>query len=69
LDVDKVLRLPQVLEQIGMGRAWVYAEIQKGKFPPGLKLGARARGWTASSIELWLADRIGAAGGGEEGAQ
>ena len=63
--MDRVLRLPQVLEQIGMGRAWVYAEIQKGKFPPGVKLGARARGWTASSIEQWLADREMAAVGGK----
>jgi prophage regulatory protein len=56
--MHRILRLPQVLEQIGMGRAWLYAEIKKGNFPEGVRLGERARGWTASSIDAWLSERV-----------
>lgn len=56
--MEKIYRLPQVLEQIGMGRAWLYAEIKKKKFPAGVRLGERARGWTASSIDAWVSERV-----------
>ena len=55
--MEKVLRVPQVLEQIGMGRAWLYAAVKEGQFPAGMKLGQRARGWTESSVQRWIADR------------
>ena len=61
--MERVLRLPEVLERIGMKRAWLYCAVRQHSFPPGFKLGARARGWTASSVEQWLAERVREFGG------
>jgi len=55
--MQRIMRLPEVLEMIGMRRSWLFDEIKAGRFPPGIKLGVRARGWTVESIEAWLAER------------
>lgn len=56
--MDKILRLPEVLDRIGMGRSWLFDEIKAGRFPKGFKLGARARGWTSESIDDWVRERM-----------
>ena len=54
---EQIYRLPEVLDRIGMGRAWLYAEMAEGRFPRGVSLGRRARGWLASEIDAWIAQR------------
>jgi prophage regulatory protein len=56
--MDRILRLHEIIQRTGMCRAWIYASRRKKTFPPGFKIGARARGWTESSIDEWLAGRI-----------
>jgi len=56
-DEDRLLRIKSVAATIGMSRAWIYKAIQDNKFPPGVKISARARGWTASSIQRWVEAR------------
>ena len=53
----EIWRLPRVLSTIGMGRSWVYDQVNAGSFPPPVKLGVRAVGWRQSDIEAWLATR------------
>ena len=48
--MQRIMRLPEVLEMIGMRRTWLFDEIKAGRFPSGIKLGVRARGWTVESI-------------------
>ncbi|GIX26403.1 MAG: hypothetical protein KatS3mg123_0284 [Burkholderiales bacterium] len=55
--MDRVLRLPDVLQLIGMGRTWLYAAVKSGVFPKPIRIGKRAVGWRASDIEAWLAER------------
>lgn len=55
--MQRIMRLPEVLEMIGMRRSWLFDEIKAGRFPAGIKLGVRARGWTVESIEGWLEER------------
>ncbi len=43
---------PSVSELTGMGRSAIYDMIQKGEFPPGIKIG-RTRVWPASQIAEW----------------
>jgi prophage regulatory protein len=42
----------------GKARSTLYAEIKDGRFPAPIKIGKRAVGWTLSSIEAWLRDKI-----------
>jgi prophage regulatory protein len=59
---DTILRLPQVKGRTGLSRSSIYAGAKTGTFPAPVKLGERAVGWTASSIDAWLQARVQAAG-------
>ncbi len=57
---DRILRLPEVLERIGISRTRLYVWIGAGEFPAPLKLtvSGTAVGWRASDIDQWIADRV-----------
>ena len=42
---DKILRLPQVLDNVGLKKSAIYNRIKAGQFPPPIKLGTHASGW------------------------
>ncbi len=44
------IRLPQVLQLIPVSRASWWAGVKAGKYPPGVKIGARTTGWRVSDI-------------------
>ena len=55
--MEKMLRIKQVCDVIGMGRTWVYMEMDKGKFPLPYSLGgegSRACAWKESEIQDWM---------------
>ena len=55
----RILRLPQVLAAVGLGRSSIYAKVQDGSFPPPIKLGgARASGWLSTEVNGWIAEQI-----------
>lgn len=58
LQLDGVLRLPQVLQAIGVSRSTLYTMIRDGSFPAPLHLGARSRGWLKSEVTAWIASRV-----------
>lgn len=55
---EKILRLPEVKDRVGLSRSSIYQAIQRNEFPSQIKLGARAAGWLESDIAQWLASRI-----------
>jgi len=56
----RILRLPDVMERVGLRRASIYSHMAQGSFPKPIALGARARGWLESEIDTWIAVRIAA---------
>lgn len=58
--MTNLLRLEDVVDRVEMSRAWIYAQLKAGRFPPGIKIGQRARRWTEKSIQDWIASRAGA---------
>jgi len=56
----RILRLPDVIERVGLKRASIYSHIAQGSFPKPISLGARAVGWLESEIDAWIALRIAA---------
>jgi len=60
----RLIRLPAVLEQIGLGRTQTYELIKKGQFPRQISLSenGRAVAWNSDDIDAWIASRIRAAG-------
>ncbi|MFZ7309343.1 helix-turn-helix transcriptional regulator [Comamonas jiangduensis] len=47
-----MLRVPQVLKILGIGRSTWYAGIKKGEFPAPRKMGSRISLWPQSEILL-----------------
>ena len=53
-----LLRLPQVIEIVGLSKSSIYAKIKDGTFPPPIHISNRAIGWLDSVIEEWIEQRI-----------
>jgi prophage regulatory protein len=50
--VRRALRLPEVLDALGIGRSKFYAGIATGKFPPGTKIDPDGR------VVVWFDSEI-----------
>jgi len=53
----KLLRLNDVILQVGMKRSWIFQQVKDGNFPKPIKLSERAVAWYASDIEDWIKSR------------
>ena len=53
----KVLRLPAVLDRVGLGRASIYAYMARGDFPRPIRVGKSAVAWRERDIIEWLSSR------------
>src|SRR5688572_3384202 len=51
---SRVLRLPEVLRRLGIGRDSVYRGGREGWLPKRVKVGKRASGWFEHEIEAYL---------------
>ncbi len=51
---QQILREKEILKVVGLSRTTVWRKEKAGTFPRRVKLGARAVGWTRSSVEEWL---------------
>ncbi len=56
--MQKLLRLPQVIERTSLRRSTIYEMMQAGTFPKPVKLNLRSNGWVETEIEAWLASRV-----------
>ncbi len=52
---NKVLRIIDVIEAVGVKKSTIYQWVKDGKFPSPLRLGTRSVGWRQSDVESWLA--------------
>lgn len=56
---EKIIRLPQVLDKVGLKKSAIYKKIKLGEFPAPIKLGAHASGWLESDIQNWILKQAG----------
>ena len=54
----KVLRLPDVMDRVGLGSSFIYLLIQRGEFPKPVKIGVRAVGWIEPEVDVWIEERL-----------
>ncbi|MDE2761598.1 MAG: AlpA family phage regulatory protein [Gemmatimonadota bacterium] len=54
---SRILRPPEVVEEIGVSKASLYRWIRSGRFPPPIKLGPRRVGWRREDVDAWIAGR------------
>ena len=55
--VNKIYRLKELKEILGVGKSTIYYWIKEGKFPRPIHLGQRCVGWLSSDIERWLNEK------------
>lgn len=65
LTIDRILKLPEVMEATSCSRSSIYALMEAGDFPKSLRLGgcrSRSVGWRLSDIQNWINERAAEAG-------
>ena len=53
---DRILRMPQVVEMVGLCRASIYNKMRDDAFPRQVKLG-RLSGWLESEVQGWIREQ------------
>lgn len=50
----RLIRLTEVMNRTGYGKAWIYRLISEGRFPTQIKIGSRAIAFIESEIDDWI---------------
>ena len=50
----KFLRLPSVIDKVGLSRSQIYKLIQQGAFPEPVKIGPKISVWIEEKLEVWM---------------
>lgn len=58
-DLDRIVRLPEVLQRTGLSRATIYRKIRRGTFPRQEPISDQGVGWRQSDVSKWVADPTG----------
>jgi prophage regulatory protein len=56
--VDRILRLPSVVDRLGKSRSSIYDDITKSMFPRPISLGGRSVGWREAEVDAIVKARI-----------
>jgi len=51
--LDRLIKLEDVVSQVGMGKTKIYNLIQLGEFPAPIKLGYASR-WSQIEVQDWV---------------
>lgn len=55
---DKLLKIQAVCEMTGLSPSTVSQRVADGRFPPGVKVGARSTRWSEREVAEWIAERL-----------
>lgn len=56
--LDRLIKLEEVISQVGMGKTKIYDMLQFEEFPPPVKLGRYSR-WSQIEIQEWIEEQKG----------
>lgn len=51
---ERLLRLPEVMERVGLKRTAIYQRMREGRFPQSRSLGSRCTVWVESEVNDWI---------------
>jgi prophage regulatory protein len=57
VNVNRIMRRPEVEKTVGLSRSAIYAAMDRGDFPRPIHIGRRAVGWKSVDVEGWLDSR------------
>ena len=50
----RLLRLPEVIERVGLRRSAIYQRMSEGRFPKCRSLGPKCSVWVEAEINAWI---------------
>jgi prophage regulatory protein len=56
--LDRIIRLPAVLNRTGLSRSTLYRKMSNGSFPKNLTISARCTGWRESAVNNWIRNPV-----------
>lgn len=54
----RLLRLPEVMERVGLRRSAIYQRMNEGRFPKCRSLGPKCSVWVEAEINAWIEDVV-----------
>ena len=54
----RLLRLPAVLDRVGIGRTTLYSWIADARFPAQFRIGVRSVAWDERAVDAWIEERL-----------
>lgn len=51
---DRLIKLREVMQRVGIGKSMIYRKIKEGTFPPPYKLSPFASRWSEQEIINWI---------------
>ena len=54
MTADRLLKIPEVQQLLGLGRTALYNHIREGDLPKPIKIGNASR-WRMSDLQAWIA--------------
>ena len=55
---NKFLRLPEVIDLVGLSRSQIYKLIDSGDFPKQIKVCQRVSAWLNHDIDHWIEEQV-----------
>lgn len=56
--VTRLIRLPDVMSRVGLGRSTIYRWMKEGKFPKPVQLGGHVVAWVEDEVEAWISGKL-----------
>ena len=56
-DIDRLVRMRELIKIVSMSRANIYLLMSNGKFPKNFKIGQKTAVWRLSVIEEWISQK------------
>lgn len=54
----KILRIKEVADKTALSPSSIYKQIRLGHFPRGIKITARATGWSSEAVDQWIVTKL-----------
>ncbi|ULU26342.1 helix-turn-helix transcriptional regulator [Dyella terrae] len=58
LTADRLIRIKEVIRQIGLSRSQIYKMQGEGTFPRSVNLATRSVAWSEREVQIWVAQRV-----------
>lgn len=53
---DRLIKLPEVVRRVGLGKTMIYRKVKEGAFPKPYKVCGAATRWSEQEVVAWIAD-------------